>query len=88
VDAATGVLTRNGADVPTSWAPAQVVVDPSGKFVFSADGDGEIMQFIINKDGTLAANGSVLTGNIYEGSPFGIMFAQPNIVQSIDAPLR
>jgi 6-phosphogluconolactonase (cycloisomerase 2 family) len=84
VDAATGVLTRNGADVPTSWAPLQVVVDPSGKFVFSADGDGQIMQFMIKKDGTLAANGSVLIGSIYDGFPFGIMFAQPTIVRSIE----
>lgn len=76
VDSTTGALIRNGADIPTSWGPLQVVVDPSGKYVFSADGDGEIMEFIINKDGTLTANGSVLLGNIDQGFPFGIMFAE------------
>jgi 6-phosphogluconolactonase (cycloisomerase 2 family) len=76
VDAPTGALTQNGADVSTTWAPLQVVVDPSGKFAFSADGDGKILEFTINTDGTLAPNGTLSLGGIYEGFPFGIMFAR------------
>lgn len=76
VDAATGFLTRNGSDVTTGVGPLQAVVDPSGKFAFTADGGGTISQFTVNSDGTLSPNGSIQLGGNISGFPFAIVFAQ------------
>lgn len=69
----TGALTRNGSDISAGLLPLQVVVDPSGKFVFTANGDGTVSEFSISKSGTLIANGTVSIGPI---SSYAIAFAQ------------
>jgi 6-phosphogluconolactonase len=76
VHATTGALTRNGPDVVTGVLPLQAVVDPSGKFVYTADNGGTISQFTVNSDGTLAPNGTVQLGSEISGFPFAIVFAQ------------
>jgi YVTN family beta-propeller protein len=76
VDTTTGALTRNGPDIPTGITPLQAVVDPSGRFVFTADGGGTISEFTIAGDGTLVANGQIQLGGEISGFPFAIVFAQ------------
>jgi 6-phosphogluconolactonase (cycloisomerase 2 family) len=76
VDAATGALTKIGPDVATGVLPTQVVIDPSGKFAFTADGGGTISEFKVNSDGTLTPNGSIQLGGDISGFPFAIVFAQ------------
>lgn len=55
--ATTGALTPlTPASVAAGNAPLSLIVDPSGKFVYVANGnDGTISEFSIGEDGTLAA---------------------------------
>ena len=55
VDKATGTLTANGTDIPTTGA-YQIAVDPTGQFAF-AFGGGTVLQFKISSTGTLVPNG-------------------------------
>jgi 6-phosphogluconolactonase (cycloisomerase 2 family) len=63
VDAVTGALTQNGPDVAGGFGNGCGVVDPSGKFVFAAQGQTssappQVSLFAINADGTLTPNGA------------------------------
>jgi 6-phosphogluconolactonase (cycloisomerase 2 family) len=68
-----GALTRNGSDIPTGRFPLQVFVDPSGSFVFTANGDGTVSEFTISGTGMLTLNGSVSLG---PDSSYAIAFVQ------------
>ena len=62
VDATTGVLTQNGSDVPGGFLRG-AVVDPSGKFLFTTEGQSsgsepQISLYAINADGTLTPSGT------------------------------
>jgi 6-phosphogluconolactonase (cycloisomerase 2 family) len=52
IDASTGALTQNGADVTSGYTQAHCIVDPSGKFLYLIQ--NPISAFGINEDGTLA----------------------------------
>src|SRR5579862_7364792 len=69
VNRRTGALTRNGPDT-TAAAAFQIVVDPSGKFVFALSyaalglSENSVYQFKISSSGTLIPNGTIsLPGN-------------------------
>ncbi len=65
VAATTGALAKDGADVPMSnLGPIQIVVDPSGKFAFTANANGSVSQFTIGKTGMLIPNGTVALGTV------------------------
>jgi 6-phosphogluconolactonase (cycloisomerase 2 family) len=61
VDGTTGILTSNGTTPMTSGANWGGL-DPSGKFFFTANGDGTVSQFAVSSTGTLIPNGSVSVG--------------------------
>lgn len=58
-----GTLTPIGSAVATGAAPAAVVADPTGRYVFTADsGANSVSAFKINQSTGLTANGSVAAG--------------------------
>ena len=61
VDGTTGSLTSNGITLTPGdalWGG----VDPSGRFLFTANVDGTVSQFIIGSTGALIPNGSAYLG--------------------------
>jgi 6-phosphogluconolactonase (cycloisomerase 2 family) len=83
VNKSTGALTRNGPDTP-AVGTLQVVVDPSGRFVFalskefSGFSQNVVYQFKISSSGTLVPNGIVsLPGNLPYETAGSIVFEQP-----------
>jgi 6-phosphogluconolactonase (cycloisomerase 2 family) len=69
VDASTGALAQNGADITGGFSPTHYFVDPSGKFLYLIQ--NPISKYEINEDGTLAPGGvaaSLGAGN----APFAI----------------
>jgi len=54
VDPNTGVLTRNGPDLPGA---GRLTFDPSGHFAFGLKDGGTVYQFIAGPDGTLSLRG-------------------------------
>jgi 6-phosphogluconolactonase (cycloisomerase 2 family) len=81
VNQLTGALTSNGPETPTSGA-LQIVVDPSGKFVFALtaatvyNATDSVYQFKISSSGTLVPNGIVpLSGRVPEKTSGSIVFA-------------
>jgi len=73
VDASTGALTQNGADVTTGYTQARCVIDASGKFLYLIQ--NPISTFAINEDGTLAPSeiGASLGTDV---SAFAVAIAQ------------
>jgi 6-phosphogluconolactonase len=61
VDANTGALSRNGADVDSAQNLTQIAVDPSGKYVYALNWKS-ISQYSVSKTGTLTPNGSIQLG--------------------------
>jgi len=61
VDEITGALTSNGTTTIFGGANSEGV-DPSGRFLFTANADGTVSQFIISSTGALIPNGSVSLG--------------------------
>jgi 6-phosphogluconolactonase (cycloisomerase 2 family) len=81
VNRRSGALTRNGPDT-TAAAAFQIVVDPSGKFVFALSyaalglSENSVYQFKISSSGTLVPNGTVLLpGNPPEQTSGSMVFA-------------
>ena len=74
VDASTGTLARNGSDISLG-APLDeardIVVDPSGHFLFAACDSGTVLGFTIDRNGMLTSNGTVSLANY--GSAFAIV---------------
>jgi DNA-binding beta-propeller fold protein YncE len=63
VDAVTGVLKQNGPDVAGGFGTGAGAVDPSGKFLFTVQGQTsssspQVSLFTINADGTLTPSGA------------------------------
>lgn len=80
VDAVTGALAQNGPDVAGGFGTGCGVVDPSGKFVFAAQGQTstaspQVSLFTINADGTLTPN-SAATALDANSFPTSIAIAQ------------
>jgi 6-phosphogluconolactonase (cycloisomerase 2 family) len=80
VDASTGTFTRNGPDVPLSLPfnsqleARNISVDPSGRFLFGACDNGDVVGFTIDSSGMLTSSGTISLANY--GGPVGIVFAQ------------
>jgi 6-phosphogluconolactonase len=70
IDAKTGALTQTscnaaGTDCNAGTAPASIVVDPSGSFVYVPTNQGEISEYQINRtSGALTLIGSVPAGHV------------------------
>jgi DNA-binding beta-propeller fold protein YncE len=66
-----GDLASVGAGVPSGGTPQIVAIDQTGSFVYVTNaGTKTVSEFVINNDGTLSSNGSVVAG--FPGKPFGI----------------
>lgn len=62
--ASTGQLTFVGADLAAQGSPQTLVVDPSGRFVYSGDFSGELWGYVIGTDGRLSLNPAVTVADL------------------------
>ena len=82
VDASTGALTQNGADVTSGIGPTHGVVDPSGKFLFLVNQgqnnifSPQVSRFAINPNGTLSPSGTAAASLGTNNFPFSIAIAR------------